>query len=167
MSSSAGHGRPDPKNRGQLTRWYAMHLPRPPVPAWPARAPPILLRPTSPPVRDHRKRNLPSTNATIVALVTTDCTRYHRPHPQPTDHLQKHRNRPKLPRNAQFRPATRLGAKNPKLEADMLLQNARTSCRRPTPPQMPPPSPRADNFDRPLGNISASRGTWLAPPTAP
>ena len=80
---------------------------------------------------------------------------------------KNHGKRPELPRDAQFSPATGLGAKNPKLEAAMLLQNARTSCRRPTTPQMPPPSPRADNFDRPLGNISASRGTWLAPPTAP
>ena len=35
------------------------------------------------------ERNLLTTTVTIVALVTTDCTRYHRPHPQPTDHLQK------------------------------------------------------------------------------
>ena len=35
-----------------VTRWCAIHLPRSPEPTRPARAPPILQRPTSPPVRD-------------------------------------------------------------------------------------------------------------------
>ena len=38
-----------------------------------------------------RKFNLPTTTGTIGTLVTTGCTRYHRPHPQPTDHHLKPR----------------------------------------------------------------------------
>ena len=142
-----------------MTRWCAIHLPRSPEPTWPARAPLILQRPTSPLVRDHANSIYRPQAVTIVTLVTTDCTRNHRSLIQPTD--------PHLPRDAQFGPATRAEQKYPTLATAPLQQNAWSSCRRPTPPQMPPPSPRADSTCRIAGTISASRGTWLAPAIAP
>ena len=155
------------KPRTVDARWCAIHLPRSPEPTRPARAPLILQRPTSPPVRDHansihRPQQARSARSSpLDAPGTTGLTHNQRTTPY------NHGKRPKLPRDAQFSPATGFGAKTPTLEAAMLLQNARTSCRRPTPPQMPPPSPRADSTGRISGNISASRCTRLAPAIAP
>ena len=113
------------------------------------------------------ERNLPTTTVTIVTLVTTDCTRNHRSLIQPADHLQKPRETSTPSTRRTVRPSNKSGAKNPTLEIAVTLLNARPSCRRPRPPQTPPPSPRADNTGRIAGNISASRGTWLAPAIAP
>ena len=146
----------------------SVHLPRSPVPAWPARAPLILQRPTSPLVRDHANSIYRPRTVTIVtrssqriAPGTTDLSFTQNTTPS------NHEKRPHLPRDAQFGPATRAEQKYPTLATAPLQQNAWSSCRRPTPPQMPPPSPRAGNSVRLLGNFPTSRGTWLAPPIAP
>ena len=58
------------------------------------------------------ERNLPSATVTIVTLVTTDCTRYHRPHPQPTDHLQKPRETPRTSTGRAVQSSNRTRSKN-------------------------------------------------------
>ena len=106
--------------------------------------------------RSH-ERNLPTTTVTIVTLVTTDCTRNHRSLIQPADHLQKPRETSTPSTRRTVRPSNKSGAKNPTLEIAVTLLNARPSCRRPRPPQTPPPSPRADNTGRILASASTSR----------
>ena len=123
-------------NRGQLTRWYAMHLPRPPVPAWPARAPPILLRPTSPPVRDHRKRNLPSTTVTIVALVNN------RLHPTPQASPSTYRPPPKAREPPRTSTECAVQSNNKTRSKNSEARSCHVAAERPN--QLPTPNTAAD-----------------------
>ena len=115
-----------------MTRWCAIHPPRSPEPTRPARAPPIL-RPTPPLVGDRTNGFHSDQIGSLGTLVTSGCTWYHRPHPQPTGHPLQPRETSKTSTGHAVQSSNRIRSKSPTLEAAMLLQNARTSCRRTTP----------------------------------
>ena len=82
------------------------------------------------------KRNLPTTTGTIVTLVTTDCTRYHRPHSQPTDHLLKPRETSKTSTGRAVQSSNRIRSK--KSDA----RSCHVAAERPN--QLPTPNTAAD-----------------------